>query len=74
MATKNAMRVVRFRHKKGNLTYKEKYDMLRKKYGLESVLANKLKFWSTDNIIDYLYDNNIKPLQTYRPEKEADRL
>ena len=74
MVTKNALRVERYRQLRGNLNYKEKYDMLRNKYGIKSVLANKMKFWSTDRIITYLYSNDIKPLDTYRPKKEADRL
>lgn len=74
MVTKNALRVERFRQLRGNLNYKEKYEILRKKYGINSVLANKMKFWSPDRIIDYLYDNDIKPLKTFKPKKEADRL
>ena len=74
MVTKNAIRVVRFRQNGGNLNYKEKYRILRDKYGLDCKLANKLKFWSPDRINDYLRDNDIRPLQTYRPKKEADRL
>ena len=74
MTSKNTERVDRFRQLRGNLNYKEKYDVLRKKYDIPSVEANKMKFWSTDRIIDYLYNNDIKPLKSFRPEKEAARL
>jgi len=74
MTTKNAIRVVRFRQLKGNLNYREKYTILRKKYNIGSILANKMKFWSPERIIDYLYDNDIKPVKTFKPKKEADRL
>ena len=74
MPSKNTERVDRFRQLKGNLNYKEKYDVLRKKYNIPSVEANKMKFWSVTNIIDHLYENNIKPVKSFRPEKEAARL
>lgn len=74
MVTKNAIRVERFRQLRGNLNYKEKYTVLRDKYKINSVLANKMKFWSIERIIDDLYAKDIKPVKTYRPEKEADRL
>ena len=69
--TKNALRVQKHRTLKGNTTHKEKYKVLRDKYGIGSVLANKLKFWSPERIIDYLNDNEIYPLSNL---KEADRL
>ena len=74
MSSKNAIRVERFRQLRGNLNYKEKYTVLREKYKINSVLANKMKFWSTERIIDYLYTNDIKPVKTFRPKREADRL
>ena len=69
--TKNALRVQKHKTLKGNQTHIEKYRVLRNKYGLGSVLANKMKFWSPERIIDYLNDNEIYPLSNL---KEADRL
>lgn len=71
MPTKNAIRVQRFKTLKGNKTYKEKYEVLRFKYGIKAVESNKMKFWAVDRILDYLNENNIKPLKDL---KEADRL
>lgn len=71
MTSKNAIRVQRHRLLKGNQTHKEKYAVLRSKYGIDSRLANKMKFWSPERIIDYLNEHNIYPLSNL---KEADRL
>lgn len=71
MTTKNAIRVQRHRLLKGNQTHIEKYSVLRNKYGLGSRLANKMKFWSPERILDYLNINKIYPLSDL---KEADRL
>lgn len=71
MTTKNALRVMKFRRAGGYVTDKEKYHILREKYGIKSVKANTMKFWSVDRILDYLRDNNIKPVKTL---KEVDRL
>jgi len=71
MSTKNALRVQKHRLLKGNETLKEKYMILRHKYGISSVLANAMKFWSVDKILDYISEHNIKPLKSL---KEVDRL
>ena len=71
MATKNALRVMKFRRAGGYIAIKEKYYILRHKYDIKSVKANEMKFWSVDRILDYLIDNNIKPVKTL---KEVDRL
>ena len=71
MSSKNAIRVQRHRLLKGNQTHIEKYTVLRTKYGVDSRLANKMKFWSVDRILNELERLNIRPLKSL---KEADRL
>ena len=71
MTTKNALRVKKHRLLKGNETLKDKYMILRHKYGIPSVLANTMKFWSVDNILNYISEHDIKPLKSL---KEVDRL
>lgn len=66
MKTKNAMRVDKFRKSKGNDIQKKRYHVLRKKYGIESIQANKMKCWSVNRIIDYLRANKITPLKRYK--------
>ena len=71
MPTKNALRVHKHRLLKGNQTHKEKYRVLRDKYDLDSVLANKMKFWSPERILKELNHLEIYPVKDL---KEADRL
>ena len=56
MSSKNAIRVQRFRELRGNATLKEKYKLIRSMFNISSVQANKMKFWSSDKIINYLLD------------------
>lgn len=71
MTSKNVLRVQKFRDLKGNITFKEKYNILRKKYEISSKQSNIMKFWSVERILKYFSDNDIKPSKKL---KAVDRL
>ena len=65
MAKTGTKRVDEWRKKGGNNHRSLIYDILRKKYGLSAVEANKLKFKSPTTIKEYLRDNDIIQLPLY---------
>ena len=58
----NYKAVKKFRKLKGNDLYAKKYHFLREGYGIDSKQANKMKHWSSERIIKYIEDHDIKPI------------
>lgn len=65
MASKNAIRVNRFRKIKGHDILRNKYHRLRFKYNISVIQSNIMKFWSVDKIRIYIEENNLKPTKEY---------
>ena len=75
MSTKNAIRVQRFRELRGNKKLKELYHLIRNVYNINSVQANKMKFWSADRIVKYLIEkqNEDGKIKEDEAQKEVEK-